>query len=40
MQKQNSKVKTQLKHRAYQYSIRIIEFLDLNSQGEKISFEF
>jgi four helix bundle protein len=28
MQNQNSKVKTELKHRAYQYSIRIIEFLD------------
>ena len=28
MQNQNLKVKTDLKHRAYQYSIKIIEFLD------------
>ena len=28
MQSQNLKVKTELKHRAYQYSIRIIGFLD------------
>ena len=28
MQNQNSKVKTELKRRAYQYSIKIIEFLD------------
>jgi len=28
MQNQNSKFKTKLKDRAYQYSIRIIEFLD------------
>jgi len=28
MQNQNLKVKTELKHRAYQYSIEIIEFLD------------
>ena len=28
MQNQNLKVKTELKHRAYQYSIRIIGFLD------------
>ena len=28
MQNQNSKVKTELKHRAYQYSIKTIEFLD------------
>ena len=28
MQNQNSKLKTELKHRAYQYSIKIIEFLD------------
>ena len=28
MQNQNSKLKTDLKHRAYQYSIKIIEFLD------------
>jgi len=28
MQNQNSKLKTKLKHRAYQYSIRVIEFLD------------
>jgi len=29
MQNQNSKLKTDLKHRAYQYSIKIIEFLDV-----------
>ena len=28
MQNQNSKLKTELKHRAYQYSIKLIEFLD------------
>lgn len=28
MQNQNSKLKTELRHRAYQYSIDIIEFLD------------
>ena len=28
MQNQNSKLKTDLKHRAYQYSIKMIEFLD------------
>jgi len=28
MQSQNSKVKTELKYRAYKYSIAIIEFLD------------
>jgi len=28
MQNQNLKLKTDLKHRAYQYSIKIIEFLD------------
>jgi len=28
MQNQNSKVKTELKYRAYQYSIKTIEFLD------------
>ena len=28
MQNQNSKLKTELKHRAYQYSIKVIEFLD------------
>ena len=28
MQNQNPKLKTDLKHRAYQYSIKIIEFLD------------
>ncbi len=28
MQNQNSKLKTDLKHRAYQYSIKIIEFSD------------
>ena len=28
MQKQNSKLKTELRYRAYQYSIDIIEFLD------------
>ncbi|MCK4752266.1 MAG: four helix bundle protein [Planctomycetes bacterium] len=28
MQNQNSKFKTELKHRAYQYSIKMIEFLD------------
>jgi len=28
MQNQNSKPKTELKHRAYQYSIKIIEFID------------
>ena len=28
MQSQNSKVKTELKYRAYEYSIAIIEFLD------------
>jgi four helix bundle protein len=28
MQNQNSKLKTELKHRAYQYSIEIIEFVD------------
>ena len=28
MQNQNSKLKTNLKHRAYQYSIKIIEFID------------
>ena len=29
MQNQNSKLKTDLKHGAYQYSIKIIEFLDV-----------
>jgi len=28
MQSQNAKAKTELKHRAYQYSIKMIEFLD------------
>jgi len=28
MQNENSKVKTELKHRSYQYSIKIIEFID------------
>ena len=28
MKNQNSKLKTELKHRAYQYSIKLIEFLD------------
>jgi four helix bundle protein len=28
MQNQNSKLKTELKHRAYQYSIKVIEFID------------
>lgn len=28
MQNQDSKLKTELKHRAYQYSIKVIEFLD------------
>ena len=28
MQNQNSKLKTELKHRAYQYSIKLIKFLD------------
>jgi len=28
MQNQNSKLKTELKHRAYQYSVGMIEFLD------------
>ncbi len=28
MQDQSSKIKTELKHRAYQYSIKIIEFID------------
>ncbi len=28
MQNQNSKFKTELKHRSYQYSIKMIEFLD------------
>jgi four helix bundle protein len=28
MQNQNSKLKMELKHRAYQYSIKIIEFID------------
>ena len=28
MQNQSSKLKTELKHRAYQYSIKVIEFLD------------
>jgi len=28
MQNQNSKPKTELKHRAYQYSIKMIEFID------------
>ena len=28
MQNQNSKLKTDLKHRAYQYSIKMIEFID------------
>jgi len=29
MQNQNSKLKTELKHRAYQYSVGMIEFLDV-----------
>jgi len=28
MQNQNSKLKTELKHRVYQYSVAMIEFLD------------
>lgn len=28
MQNQNPKLKTELKHRAYQYSIKVIEFID------------
>jgi len=28
MQNQNSKLKTELKYRTYQYSIKVIEFLD------------
>lgn len=28
MQNQSSKIKTELKHRAYQYSIKMIEFID------------
>ena len=32
MQNQNSKVKTELKYRAYQYSIKTIEFLDTLSK--------
>ncbi len=29
MQNQNPKLKTELKHRAYQYSIKVIEFIDI-----------
>jgi len=32
MENQNSKLKVDLKHRAYQYSIRVIEFIDALSK--------
>jgi len=33
MQNQNAKLKTELKHRTYQYSIKVIEFLDTLTKG-------